>query len=60
MADNLAKGSKELEGKGASLEGSKKVTIEQGSKNPSKSGDSDAPKVGMSKINESGKGSGAR
>ena len=60
MADNLAKGSKELEGKGGSLEGGKKLTIRKDSKKTSKNVETDTPKVGTSKINESGKGSGGR
>ena len=60
MADNLAKGSKELEGKGGSLEGGKKLTIKKGSKKQSDVTEMDTPKLGKSKINETGKGSGNR
>ena len=60
MADNLAKGSKNLEGKGGSLEGGKKLKIRKNSKETSNTDDGATPKVGVNKISESGKGSGAR
>ena len=61
MADNLAKGSKELEGKGGTLKGGKKLTVKKtGSSKRSDASEGQAPKSGTSKMNETGKGSGGR
>ena len=60
MADNLAKGSKELKGKGGSLEGGKALKIKKGSGKSSDATDGRTPKSGADKLNETGKGSGGR
>lgn len=60
MADNLARGSRNLEGKGGSLKGGKKMNI---SKNPPKNSDitdRHDPKLSASKKTQTGKGSGNR
>ena len=59
MADNLAKGSRNLEGKGGSLKGKKTNIIKSTPKN-SDITDRHDPKLSTSKMNETGKGSGNR
>jgi hypothetical protein len=59
MADNLAKGSRNLEGKGGSLK-EKKTNISKSSPKNSDTTDRHDPKLSTRKINETGKGSGNR
>jgi hypothetical protein len=59
MADNLAKGSRNLEGKGGSLKG-EKMNISKSPPKDSDVTDRHDPKLSTSKINETGKGSGNR
>ena len=54
MADNLAKGSSNLEGKGGSLKG-KKTNISKSTPKNSDVTDRHDPRLSTSKINETGK-----
>jgi hypothetical protein len=60
MADNLSKGSKHLEGKGGSLKDGKHLKVKKNSTKQTDEIEGSTPKVGTSKMNESGKGSGNR
>ena len=59
MAANLAKGSRDLEGKGGSLKG-KTTNISKSTPKNSDVTDRHDPRLSTSKINETGKGSGNR
>ena len=60
MADNLSKGSKDLKGKGGTLDRDEAVKVRPKNDQNSNASEGSTPKVGQSKINESGKGSGGR